>query len=429
MAIKPVTFQGVTNFKSNLYALEVKSRFIDQSKADGYYLGYGQELAASISGSTVTVGSGAFLVQGRQVEIETGGEAVSVTIQNGYYGYIIARIETYRPNDNACCTLIAKTGASLAGITLTKQDTYARTSETENKVYELPLYSFRMTGGNITNLTKVITAIQEAAATRDIANNAVSTANSAVATANNAVSTANTAASNASAAVTTANTAASNASAAVTTANTAASNASAAVSTANTANTKAETAKTTANTAASNASAAVTTANAAKTTAENAAAQVDSAIAAAANLIYPVGSIYMSVSNTSPASLFGGTWTAFGAGRALVGINTSDTDFNTAEKTGGTKTHTLTTSEMPSHKHSYQVQNRNYSAAGLFIPTEQGSCKKNVASGSDLYSLQPAFGGGEYDSYGYFNILTAGGGGAHNNLQPYITVYMWKRVS
>lgn len=49
--IKPVTYQGVFNFKANLYALEVKSRFIDQSKADGYYKGYGDELAATIVGS------------------------------------------------------------------------------------------------------------------------------------------------------------------------------------------------------------------------------------------------------------------------------------------------------------------------------------------------------------------------------------------
>ena len=46
--IKPVTYQGVFNFKANLYAIEVKSRFIDQSKADGYYKGYGDELAATI---------------------------------------------------------------------------------------------------------------------------------------------------------------------------------------------------------------------------------------------------------------------------------------------------------------------------------------------------------------------------------------------
>ena len=61
--IKPVTYQGVFNFKANLYALEVKSRFIDQSKADGYYKGYGDELAATIVGQSIQIGTGAFVVQ------------------------------------------------------------------------------------------------------------------------------------------------------------------------------------------------------------------------------------------------------------------------------------------------------------------------------------------------------------------------------
>ena len=385
MAIKPVTFQGVTNFKSNLYALEVKSRFIDQNKADGYYSGYGQELAASISGSTVTVGSGAFLVQGRQVEIETGGESVSVEIRNGYYGYIIARIETFRPSDNACCSIISKTGASLASITLTQQDTYARVAETENRVYELPLFSFYMTGGNITNLTKVITAIQEATNVRDIANGAVATANTASQNANTAVSTAN-----------------------------------AASATANTAATNASTAVTKANEAKTSAASAVSTANAASATAQQAAAAVDSAIQAAANLMYPVGSVYISVSNTSPASLFGGTWAAFGAGRALVGVNTDDPDFNTVEKTGGSKTHTLTTVEMPSHTH-------NERACGA---SEQGVAPVGYSVSGSRQGGESGYRTTSEGAYG--GIITtgaSGGGGAHNNLQPYITVYMWKRVS
>ena len=68
--------------------------------------------------------------------------------------------------------------------------------------------------------------------------------------------------------------------------------------------------------------------------------------------MYPVGSIYISVKSTNPSSFFGGTWTAFGTGRTLVGINTSDTNFDTVEKTGGAATHTLQVTEMPSHTHS-----------------------------------------------------------------------------
>ena len=205
MAIKPVTYQGVSNFKSNLYALEVKSRFIDQSAANGYYKGYGNELAPTASSNVITIGSGAFLVQGRLNEIDTGGEAVTVTIQNGYVGYVCARIETYHPDDTENCTLVVKTGASLGAITFTRDDTYQRTAESENKVYELPLCSFSMSGGKVTNLVRVITAIEENTTTRDIANEAKSTAASAVSTATAAKTTANTAATNASNAVTTAN--------------------------------------------------------------------------------------------------------------------------------------------------------------------------------------------------------------------------------
>ena len=183
MSIKPVTYQGVTNFKANLYALEVKSRFIDQSAADGYYKGYGDELSAIVSSNVITVGSGALLVQGRLNEIEPGGEPVTVPIQNGYYGYIVARIETYHPNDYNNCTLLAKTAADLKTLTnsLSKDDTYQRAAESQNKAYEVPLYSFYMTGGAITNLTKVIQPVEENTHTREIANAALAKINEAYA--------------------------------------------------------------------------------------------------------------------------------------------------------------------------------------------------------------------------------------------------------
>ena len=86
MSLKPVTFQGAENFKANLYALEVRSRFVDQGKADGYYAGYGNELSATVASNTIKIGSGAFVVQGRMCEVENS-ESVSVVIENGKYGY------------------------------------------------------------------------------------------------------------------------------------------------------------------------------------------------------------------------------------------------------------------------------------------------------------------------------------------------------
>jgi hypothetical protein len=140
------------------------------------------------------------------------------------------------------------------------------------------------------------------------------------------------------------------------------------------------------------------------------------------DLVYPVGAIYMSVVNTSPATLFGGTWSAWGAGRVPVGIDTGQTEFNTVEKTGGAKTHTLQTTEMPSHSH-------------LFGSTQNSGNAQVITGISGSYTNLP-----NYDYLGVnqgiasgtdnrLNIKNTGGGGAHNNLQPYITCFMWKRVS
>ena len=95
----------------------------------------------------------------------------------------------------------------------------------------------------------------------------------------------------------------------------------------------------------------------------------------------------------------------FGAGKVPVGIDSSDTDFDTAEETGGAKTHTLTESEIPSHTHTLSIQG--------------------------IYQI---FGGGggfrtRYEPGGTTTTASTGGGQPHNNLQPYIVVYMWKRTA
>lgn len=68
------------------------------------------------------------------------------------------------------------------------------------------------------------------------------------------------------------------------------------------------------------------------------------------DLVYPIGSIYMTTSTVSPAVLFGGTWERI-KGKCIVGVDEDDTDFSASSLTGGEKTHTLTTSEMPRHNH------------------------------------------------------------------------------
>lgn len=228
--IKPVTYQGVFNFKANLYALEVKSRFIDQSKADGYYKGYGDELAATIIGQSIQIGTGAFVVQGRMNEV-TAAETVTPQMTNGYVGYVVARVETYHPSDEESCSFVAYVGTSLDAIPLTKDDIYDAESETVNKVYELPIYSFAISGGAITNLQKVIGAVEDYAKINQIVASALSTAKTALTTAQSAETKAQSAANTAAGAAETAEAADSKADTAISTADTAKSTADAAAQT------------------------------------------------------------------------------------------------------------------------------------------------------------------------------------------------------
>lgn len=143
--------------------------------------------------------------------------------------------------------------------------------------------------------------------------------------------------------------------------------------------------------------------------------------------IYPVGSIKMTAENTNPSTYLGGTWVAWGAGKVPVGVDTTDTDFATVEKTGGEKEHILTTNEMPSHEHTtmYDYYGATYLNGGLvkmsgtpsFETEKSSNCYIVSRSGADLTDHYVATTGSQ------------GSGSGHNNLQPYITCYMWKRTA
>ena len=151
--------------------------------------------------------------------------------------------------------------------------------------------------------------------------------------------------------------------------------------------------------------------------------------------LYPIGAIYMSTANVNPSTFIAGTtWVAWGSGKVPVGVDTSDTSFDTVEKTGGEKTHTLTENEMPKHAHTgTNVALSKYNASGLGGTTQANK----LTLTADYTSVD----GGEVleyetapkqeplvtltDMYG----IPKGGDGAHNNLQPYITCYMWKRTA
>ena len=130
---------------------------------------------------------------------------------------------------------------------------------------------------------------------------------------------------------------------------------------------------------------------------------------AAINTAYPIGAIFTTVTayadSAAVVTAIGGTtWVAFAAGKMLIGLDSGDTDFDTVEETGGAKTHTLSTAEMPAHTHtSTRMVDENDSN-----------------SGGDLH------GSGNYEAT---VTGSTGGGAAHSIMNPYIAVYMWKRTA
>lgn len=205
--------------------------------------------------------------------------------------------------------------------------------------------------------------------------------------------------------------------------------------------------------------------------------------------IYPVGSIYMSVNNVSPSVFLGGTWVEWGAGKVPVGVDTSQTEFATVEKAGGAKTHILSTSQIPSHSHTvgahshglnshtHSVGKHKHSIPKLHgVAETEGEHYHGIEDSAIRYTqlhtypdgTAPVFGavvgsinnkyttsdgvhshpvvidssetnnntvfdtgaasGATADSR-VFSTEPTGSSGAHNNLQPYITCYMWKRTA
>ncbi|MGN0775384.1 MAG: phage baseplate protein [Candidatus Ventricola sp.] len=146
--------------------------------------------------------------------------------------------------------------------------------------------------------------------------------------------------------------------------------------------------------------------------------------------IYPVGCIYMSVVSTSPASLFGGTWERL-KDRFLLGAG----DSYAAGSSGGAATVALSLAQMPQHGHAVYVWDNAGTTGNAYYYNGQ---TKTTHTGARLYnssasewiasgSTASAAGSGRGDPSGGTNLV--GSGSAHNNMPPYLAVYMWKRVS
>lgn len=115
--------------------------------------------------------------------------------------------------------------------------------------------------------------------------------------------------------------------------------------------------------------------------------------------VYPVGSVYISVSSTNPGTLFGGTWEQL-QNRFLLGAGS----LYSAGSTGGEATHKLTINEMPSHSHQTYFRYSDGAGGGNWNYFDPGS---NYAA----------------------NTTSVGGSQPHNNMPPYLVVYMWKRTA
>lgn len=184
--------------------------------------------------------------------------------------------------------------------------------------------------------------------------------------------------------------------------------------------------------------------------------------------VYPVGSIYMSVNPASPSTFIGGTWEALDDGRVLIGAGSA----HPAGEEGGEEKHNLSTNEMPSHNHSGPLSgstgdastshdhtrgtmnitgkgplgwssNKTLGMEGAFYRTS-ANAEKGFPENADSMSYTEGFDAskswsGRTSSNGVthshsldgITITTSskGGGQAHNNMQPYLSVYMWKRTA
>lgn len=127
-----------------------------------------------------------------------------------------------------------------------------------------------------------------------------------------------------------------------------------------------------------------------------------------AKMIFPIGSTYITQSDTNPSTILEfGTWERV-KGKVLVGLDENDTDFNAIGKTGGEKTHTLTVEEMPNHNHPL----------GTWYNSASGSWGNAGANNSGTYQEDA------------ITTSSTGGNQPHNNLQPYQVVgYMWIRTA
>lgn len=189
--------------------------------------------------------------------------------------------------------------------------------------------------------------------------------------------------------------------------------------------------------------------------------EAKTAVKAIIDVVYPIGSIYISYSSTNPGTTWPGTtWTRESAGRCIMGIGSNGTtSYTTAGATGGVETVTLSTTQIPSHTHTFKgtalgAHNHTQNAHNHNFSIEYGTLS-GVPGGSK--TIPPSAGGtGQYTQVDCATVAyitgipvktntatnnaasagtpsgtnsSTGGGGAHTNLQPYVILYIWRRTA
>lgn len=141
------------------------------------------------------------------------------------------------------------------------------------------------------------------------------------------------------------------------------------------------------------------------------------------NNLPPVGSVLAFADSTNPNTIFKNqTWVRFAQGQTLVGVNESDSTFSTVGITGGEKTHTLSASEMPAHYHNPYYSDYYFHSSSDAIGADTGG---GISGNGYKYPRSAESSSWDRDK----RTGVSGGSKAHNNLQPYITVYYWKRTA
>ena len=185
--------------------------------------------------------------------------------------------------------------------------------------------------------------------------------------------------------------------------------------------------------------------------------------------MFPVGYVMITTNDTNPSAQFGGTWINIGSGKTLVGVDTNDSDFNTVEKTGGSKSKTLIVDNLPAHNHTASSSSTSSStskftgsavtsggmsanSSGTFIAnvgtTSRSGCVTQ-ASQTECYNHCTKSGSGKFTiNVAHTHSVTAAGtvsttttttttttidntgsGTAFDVVNPYLTVYFWKKTA